>query len=46
MSLKVKSHNISICLCPEGKNFPGQLQTPFFPLGQTQLCTPGEAEDL
>lgn len=32
----------AICLCPEGKSSPGQLQSPSFALHQTQLCDPGE----
>lgn len=39
-------HSLIICLCPEGKSSPGQLWAPPFALHQTQLCAPGEAEDL
>lgn len=38
-----RNHDLIVCLCPEGKNSPGQLQPPPFALHQTQLCDPGES---
>lgn len=41
-----RKHNLIICLCPEGKSSPGQLQSPSFALHQTKLCDPGESKHV